>query len=343
MSNLIEQDEYLILKTQLESSKDYRNFIDKNSNSTDVNIKYLLIKAAYLLVLEEKNELFYILGLRHFIKNNSFNVDNRVRALVVDVTFKLLKAELPTLVADQILDEMNKLLEYASSITGHYNMVSEALIYIYWFKAQNILDRDWRKTQYFYNKIILLVKGLNNSDHSNDLIKAQLAKLILEIQFDPSPSIEQKFYDYIDLYLGNIDLEVKHQVQALCFKYIIFIFNQENTLKQKYFKKLLKEIDRNANLKQLVLSLVQNGLDLKIILFIGQQYWLKNNKVYEEFFFKYFEYKQDKDQLQDIVKEYLEFESTEQLGIFVKLLEDLYERYVGLNKYRKLFKIHQAR
>ena len=84
-------------------------------------------------------------------------------------------------------------------------------------------------------------------------------------------------------------------------------------------------------------------MDLKILLFIGQQYWLKNNKLSEDFLFKYFEFKEGKDHLYDVSKAYLEFESDEQLNLFVKALEDLFERYTSLTKYRKLFKVHPAR
>lgn len=344
MNQVMTTDEYAIIESELESSDDYRAFILKYFEINNPKVQYLLIKANWLLIAQEENETNYLAGLRQFIRKHQSNPDDRVKAMVIDVWFKRFKLEISHLNYFEINESLNSLAEYAHSIIGEYKEVYKALVYVYWFKGQHTLDKDWRKAQYFYNKVISLSREINDKEHDLYIIKAKISKVVLHIQYGHSERIEQLFYKYLEDYVTHHNPIVHVQLKQLVQLYIdhLVLEHQWFTLHNNA-KRVLNYIEMHPELQHILLTVDDVGTDPEVLLLLAQQYWLQNNIIYEDFLYKYFEDIADKAHLIAMIDDYVVFDSNKLYKNFILLIDELYERYINLNKYRKLFSRKAAR
>lgn len=338
MNQIVTTDEYAIIESELESSDDYRAFILKYFEIKNQKVQYLLIKANWLLLAQEQNQSNYLAGLRQFVRKHQSHADDRVKAMVIDVWFKRFKLEMSHLNYFEINEALNNLAEYAHNIVGEYKEVYKVLVYVYWFKGQHTLDKDWRKAQYFYNKVISLSREINDEEHNLYIIKAKISKVVLHIQYGHSERIEQLFYKYLEDYVKHPNSSVHLQLKQLIQLYIdhLVLEHQWFTLHDNA-KRVLDYIETHLELQNIILTVDDVGTDPEILLLLAQQYWLQDKVIYEDFLYKYFEDVADKAHLIEMIDDYLVFDAHKVYKNFILVIDELYERYINLNKYRKLF------
>ena len=345
MYDIPEELDYSKIEQEFEITQDYRDFILHYNRVMDIGVQYLIVKANWMLLLQEKEIYHRNMSFIGFIRKYQAHEDKRVKSLVLNAMYLQLKQDMEDLSNEVILERCNDLVDYAYEIEEHTAEVCVPLVFAYWTKAESIRKKDWRKSQHFYNKVIELSQRIIDDEHEVYKVRGQIAKVTLHLQHGHSEHIDKLFYKTLEKYTGHKNPTVINLIDEMIDSYIHHLVSEDAWFYQaEQSKKFIEYLSENSEVPKILLNSVVPERATPRLLWIAYAYWgAKQEVLYEQYLLRYFSFITSWDEALHTFKEYLQFDTVKDRKIFLDYTEDLHKRYVNLEKYRKLFRSEKTR
>lgn len=311
----------------------------------NIDVQYLLTQAHWFLLIQEKDIQQQKNGLVGFIRKYQTSTEDRVKVMVVMAMFLKIRVELSDLREHEILEDCNNIIDYSYDIYERTTEVYKALVFAYWFKAQKIRKKDWRKSQHFYNRVSEFCVNIHDDEHGLYKIKAQLAKITLHLQYGESEQITHLFYHNMNKFVGYSNLIIINLIDEMIDLYIQYLASEDEWFYQAEQSTIFIEyLTEHPDVQKIILNSLVTERAIPRLFWIAYAYWGADQELWcEKYLLRYYSFVPEWGNALNDFKEYLQFNTAKDRKAFLAYAEDLYKRHISLEKYRKLFRSDRSK
>ena len=345
MNDTTKELDYPKIVKDFEELTDYRTFILQYNHVQDYEVQFLIVKATWLIILNEEDGEHKRRDLRGFIRKYTHHQDDRIKSFVAHAMFFQLDADKYNSDNDEYLEACNTFIEFTSTIDTQTRYIHKGLILAYWCKAQATRKKDWRKSQYFYNKVVEFCQKLGESPYVLYLVKAQIAKVLLHLHFGHSEHIEKLFYVAMQKYANHPHPEIVLLLDHVINTYIHYLVSEDGWFYQAESGQIFIEfLSNNLDMQKIMLKSIVKENSVPRLVWVSYAYWGNSYHVLcEQYLLRYFKFFESWEEVLLSFKEYLQFNTAKDRKLFLEYAEDLHKRHISLEKYRKMFKSDKSK
>ena len=345
MNDTIKEVDHLKIGEDFERVTDYRTFILQYNHIQHHVVNFLIIKARWYIILNEKDNEQQSVDLILFIRMHSQSDDIRVRNFVAHAMLLQLKQYDYALSLSKYLEICNNFIEYTSLLQNINEHIYKGLILAYWFKAELISTKDWRKAEYFYNKIIDFCQKISEGAYTLYSVKSEIAKVFLHLHHGHDEYIEKSFYVIMQEYVDHKEAEIISLLDELINCYIHYLMSQDTWFHQAELGQVFVEfLSNHLGMQKIMLQSENRENSVPRLIWVSYAYWGNQYHVLcEQYLLRYYKFFNHWEEVLRSFKEYLQFNTAKDRKLFLEYAKELHKRHVNLEKYRKMFRADKAR
>ncbi|OUY05995.1 hypothetical protein [Acinetobacter populi] len=342
----MQEHELDLIREEFKTAKDLQLFILKYFSIQHAEVQYLVAQAQWRQTQQESEPVKFDRSIQNFIYKYKKHTQAVIRIMVLNAMYVQLKKNQNHWMHIQLNDAHNEMIEYARTLDQQDDTVCRAIIYAYWFKADSLKHKDQFKAQHFLQKIKTFEQHLQLDDESRQYIfQAEITLILMRIEKYQAQFSAEVFYRILNQFNVNQDASIHIQLKNLVGVYIYQKIDLARPIKNyseiEYF---LDYLDQHTALNTMLLQLDEPEVEQLVLIRIAFLFWLLGKSQQSmAYIMAYFHYLPSAIDLICLVKQRYYFTSPEAQQDFIELIQQGFEKYKNLNKYRQLFKSHKER
>ncbi|MFU8924816.1 hypothetical protein [Acinetobacter puyangensis] len=342
----MQEHELDLIREEFKTAKDLQLFILKYFSVQHAEVQYLVAQAQWRQTQQENDPIKFNRSIQNFIYKYKKHTQAVIRIMVLNAMYVQLKKNQNHWMHGQLNDAHNEMIEYAQTLDQQDHTVCRAIIYAYWFKANNLKHKDQFKAQHFFQKIKSFKQHPQLDDEGRQyILQADILLMFMLFEKQQIQFPAEHFYRILNQFDRHQDVGLHIQFKNLIGVYIYQKIDLARPIKNygeiKYF---LDYLDEHSALNMMLLQLDEPKVEQLVLIRIAFLCWLSGKSDESEaFILAYFHHLPSAVDLIALVKQRYYFSSQDAQYNFIELIQLTFEKYKNLNKYRQLFKSYKDR
>ncbi|MFB2538700.1 MULTISPECIES: hypothetical protein [unclassified Acinetobacter] len=341
-----------MLNHQLELDK-IREEFSQNSNLQVLSVKYFndtrpevrcfLAEHEWAQIQASPAYPYDVVEIKNFINRYRNDEYEPIALLVVEAMHVDLHQH-TDLSLDEFNQQLNALLRYAIRFDDHQQpKAALALCDVYWYKAQQLKDKDFFKARHFYQKIVNEAQKIDDPLLAAKKIKALIAMMELQYTQQNDAARDKQLYLVLE-HLNDIDDKENPELCEKVKDLLQFYIQHRIRLSEEEYdvvalNQFLQYVEEHEFLQFILLKTAYLQADWRVLSSFVFFYWILKERAQQiKFLEAYYAIKDNEDDLIKHIREDYQFSTEDRRDVYIDMLYQEREKYNYREKYRTMFK-----